>query len=48
MLAYNEEGEVFYIKDLGEYETLSKTYDLHRKNILGMNIETEHEIMFYE
>ena len=40
-------SSLIYLKESG-FEVLNKTYDLHKENIFGKNIETEHEKMFSE
>ena len=40
-------SSLIYFKESG-FEIISKTYDLHSKNIFSKNIETEHEKMFSE
>lgn len=41
------ESSLKYFEESG-FSILKKTYDLHKENIFGENIETEHEIMFSE
>ena len=40
-------SSLIYLEEAG-FEVLNKTYDLHKENIFGKNIETEHEKMFSE
>ena len=40
-------SSLIYLEEAG-FEVLKKTYDLHKENIFGKNIETEHEKMFSE